>query len=625
VPHRGGLLVRIALLLAGVAGLATAVAVLSPPAGSGLLALVAALAVGWNRWAGVGVFGPVFALDALRQTRRPGLFKLRIVYLLLVLLVLLQVYGAWRRSFPTGPPLAELGRFTLSLFYGFLAVQLVVLLVLTPAVTAGALAEERERGSMAFLLATDLRDHEVVLGKFAARLLQLLGLLLAGVPVFFLLQLLGGIDPGTVGLCFAGTALTVASAGAVALFASAVSAHTRDALILAYGLVFGYLGLAVVAEYAVRVNELTTFPSTDTWTSPVELGDVVAAANLGHPIAAMRQFAASTNGPAAVAVFRTYALFHGVVLALALGLAVLVLRRVGVAGAEPRRAAGQAVRPDRVVGDDPVRWRETRTERGLNANVWAHLVTLAAVLGSLALLDWKNVQDGKALGREVNFWCRLLTALLGSMILLQVALRGAAGLRQEHDRGTLDGLLATPLPGRAILFGKWVGCLWSVQMLVGGLIAVWLVGLATGGLHVFAVAGQVLFLAAYAAAFALVGLYVSLTTATALRATVNAVGGVMLLGFGHWLAWIFLLPTLNGPPLPGTWQSGLVSFQQLLTPPTAFGMVFGFSAYDANFAHPDARLYARLVPVALLVWVAVGWAVWRLTVRGFQRRFHRPD
>ena len=48
-----------------------------------------------------------------------------------------------------------------------------VILLLTPAYTAGAVAEEKERRTLEFILATDLRNREIILGKVLSRLLNL--------------------------------------------------------------------------------------------------------------------------------------------------------------------------------------------------------------------------------------------------------------------------------------------------------------------------------------------------------------------------------------------------------------------------------------------------------------------
>ena len=50
-------------------------------------------------------------------------------------------------------------------------------------------------GDLAHMLATDLSDAEIVLGKLAARLLPVLGLVGCTWPVLAITSLLGGIDP----------------------------------------------------------------------------------------------------------------------------------------------------------------------------------------------------------------------------------------------------------------------------------------------------------------------------------------------------------------------------------------------------------------------------------------------
>ena len=59
-------------------------------------------------------------------------------------------------------------------FFGtFMIVQLILIVLLTPAYVAGAIAEEKDRKTMEFLLATDLRNREIVLSKLLSRLANL--------------------------------------------------------------------------------------------------------------------------------------------------------------------------------------------------------------------------------------------------------------------------------------------------------------------------------------------------------------------------------------------------------------------------------------------------------------------
>src|SRR5438094_417338 len=84
-------------------------------------------------------------------------------------------------------------------------------LLATAAYTAGAISEEKEHRTLEYLLATDLRNREIVLGKLASRLANLALLVVAGLPVLSLLQFLGGVDPDLMLATFALTGLTMAS------------------------------------------------------------------------------------------------------------------------------------------------------------------------------------------------------------------------------------------------------------------------------------------------------------------------------------------------------------------------------------------------------------------------------
>jgi len=63
-------------------------------------------------------------------------------------------------------------------------------------VTSDCLSEEKRAGTLGLLILTDLTPHDIVLGKFAARLLNPFLALLAILPVISLSLLLGGVTPG---------------------------------------------------------------------------------------------------------------------------------------------------------------------------------------------------------------------------------------------------------------------------------------------------------------------------------------------------------------------------------------------------------------------------------------------
>ena len=106
--------------------------------------------------------------------------------------------------------------------------------VVGPALAAGTIAQERERRTMEYLYTTPLSNLEIIIGKLGGRVLQILYLVLSGVPVLALAMLLGGIAPQAIASLTAITLSTVLFVTMVSMAVSAWTAKARDAIIKAY-------------------------------------------------------------------------------------------------------------------------------------------------------------------------------------------------------------------------------------------------------------------------------------------------------------------------------------------------------------------------------------------------------
>ena len=203
-----------------------------------------------NSWPGLG---PVFAYEWLTASRRWQGYALRS---LLVLLLLLGLSGVWLGSHDgTGElsveQLAEIGR-------GFYAVTTLIVLGLVglaaPAATAGAICLDKARGNLTLLFSTDLTDAEIVLGKLAARLVPVLGLIACAAPVLALATLLGGVDPamptGAILVCLACAVFGCT----LALTLSVWGRKTHEVLLATYA--FGILWLLSAPIWAGLVSML---------------------------------------------------------------------------------------------------------------------------------------------------------------------------------------------------------------------------------------------------------------------------------------------------------------------------------------------------------------------------------
>src|SRR5947209_10204371 len=146
------------------------------------------------------LLGPVFRYDLVRVARRQPLALWRAAYGLGLLLALFVLYvtalpDAWLGGTVTDKDAAG---FATRFFGVFTAVQFAAVILITPALAANAVAEERANNTLPFLLTTHLTNREILLGKLTTRLLQVGLLVLTGLPVLGFMQLLGGVEPALV-------------------------------------------------------------------------------------------------------------------------------------------------------------------------------------------------------------------------------------------------------------------------------------------------------------------------------------------------------------------------------------------------------------------------------------------
>ena len=107
--------------------------------------------------------------------------------------------------------MAKLGEW---FFYTMAGIQVSLILLAAPAAAAGSICMDRARGTLAHMMATDLSDPEIVLGKLGSRLAPIIGLIACGLPVAALATLLGGVEFGAI----AGLFMVSAVAGSTRMY-----------------------------------------------------------------------------------------------------------------------------------------------------------------------------------------------------------------------------------------------------------------------------------------------------------------------------------------------------------------------------------------------------------------------
>ena len=585
-----------------------------------------------SRADGLLVVGPFARAEWARAARRRRLRWWRVGYALtaaaLAVACLLPVIDTDTWEFTTSrgaavPVRAE--RF----FQLFAGLQFVYLTFLSVQFFAAVVAEERAGRRWDLLLTTDLRNREILLGKAAGRLPDLLTPVFATLPILAMLPLFGGVSPRLAGAAAGATLAGVLGAAGVGFFYSVFSRTAGDAVRRTLGLGAAY-GLIVPGLYmAASIPGAWHFPASVGVPCPVEVADVVRWLNAGNPVAALVAATdpAYPGGPTSedrlVHAVGEFAVFQGGVLALFGLLAVARLRTcevwgsrgaVGSGGVEERGSGGVKSRgfdsstppllhsPSRTrppVGDAPVYWWErygglspahlsvtnSITPRALAVlgGAWAVLFGLCHFVE--AAWPWG---PGNFLPAVRNI---VLICLWGAAwpVWLAPAFRAARCVARERAADTLDGLRLTGLTGRDILAQKWRACATSELPLFKMLLTVTAAGVVTGLVPPLGIVGVGLVLPAAAAGAAAVGLACSVWAKTPR----GAVG--RLVGVGA----VFCPGALLLPPfalsfclLPGN------------PPPSEIPTAWDIVMYGGGL---------------LLTYAVVGWVAWRAAVLGFTR------
>ena len=221
----------------------------------GLLTIVVAAFAGTILLADLRAFrtNPVMLKELRERMRGARAFVVITVYLALmsgfaVLLYLVQrgvVQDAG--SAVTG----ELGR---TLFAGVVGIELLLIIFIAPAFTAGAVTSERERKTYDLLQITLLPRPSFVIGKLESALSYIFLLLLAAIPLQSIAFLFGGVSETELILAFIILAVAAITLGTVGLFFSTLVDRTLTASVRAYTVAFTVtIGIPIVLSPLIGI------------------------------------------------------------------------------------------------------------------------------------------------------------------------------------------------------------------------------------------------------------------------------------------------------------------------------------------------------------------------------------
>jgi ABC-type transport system involved in multi-copper enzyme maturation permease subunit len=413
--------------------------------------------------------GPVFASECLTTARRWQYYAARVFFIGALLAALGIAVWALDQDYRG---LSGLKRSAIAgewIYFALTGTQLALLILVAPAVTAGAICIDKARGTLMHLLVTDLSNREIVLGKLLARLLPICGFVLAGLPVLALATWMGGVHPEAVFGSFVVCLSVAIFGGTMALVLSVWCAKTYEVLLVSY-LLWTALLLAdplsawIAPPWFPRgfIHDLDPFYLCFApYLSPGSL-------TVHHYV----NYLVGTLGVSAV-----------LVLLATLRIRAVTIRQSGVvSGTNKGRRSGLGQRlwgwipvifldrnpffkpvrwiwrrlPAPSLDGNPVLWREWHRQR---PSRWVRAVWAIYFLTALGFSLWCFI-EGIAKTRTTRLgpdMAPFVNAFQIAIGLLLVSVTSVTSLQEERVRGSLDLLLTTTLPTVKIFWGKWWG------------------------------------------------------------------------------------------------------------------------------------------------------------------------
>jgi ABC-type transport system involved in multi-copper enzyme maturation permease subunit len=314
--------------------------------------------------------------------------------------------------------------------------------------TSDSISEEKREGTLGLLFLTDLRGHDVVLGKLVSNSLRSAYGLLATFPIVALALIMGGVTGGQFWRTVLALLLTLGFSLTMGMCLSSLTTDGRKSLGGTLLVVLLACIGAPVADQVWAVIETRGFQPFLSWASP---GFLFVHAETGR------------------AEFWTAAATCAGLSLVALGVACWFTPRGWQEARRETHSGGKGWLYSLKYGSEQLRERRRQKLLPLNPVLWfcgrlrwrggaVSVALVAALLVMVALLsdrDWQEAAIGVGLG---------VSLLLAWVMYFWMASESARFFVESRRNGALELLLSTPLKGRDIVAGL-RGALWRLFLL----------------------------------------------------------------------------------------------------------------------------------------------------------------
>lgn len=389
----------------------------------------------------------------------------------------------------------DMARFGALLFQILAPLQLAMIAFLSALVAASSISQEKDRRTFVLLLLTRLTNSELVLGKLLASLLDVMAMIIAGLPVLLLITLFGGVSADQVLNAFGITATTALATGSLGALVALWREKTFQTLAMTALIIVLWLGFWQAVHSRLFFENLGGIASEQLATIMSPVPAILAAS---QPTIHRSATAAASIDP-----IHAY-MFVATAGALVLNLISIAMVRVWNPSREiqprieeesPRTSiwsndaeAGEADSAElarrghvdermrgsqgtiRQVWNNPVLWREICTwayGRKVILIRFAYAILLAgAVIGlsqaaRQARTSWQADEAGVQLPAASRYFAPIV--LVSLVIVNSLAVNS---ITNERDGNSLEILLVTDLTPKEFVLGKMFGVLYVTSFMV---------------------------------------------------------------------------------------------------------------------------------------------------------------
>lgn len=438
--------------------------------------------------------GPVFTREVVTAPRRVRLYVARAGYVF-ALFVLVATIWLVMAGAQTLNDIGDLARLGIASFQFMAPLQLAVTLFFSALLGAGAVAAEKDRRTLDLLLMTQLTNTELVLGKLLASLVAILPMIVAAIPLFVIITLLGGVTPEQILRVFAIVLCSAVAAGSLGCLVAFWREKTFQSLavtllILVFWLAAGeamdagalgeapggtsaHVWAAAISPWRATLWAMQPFSSEEEltigrlpWTGPATFFLIVATgvallANLvaiamvrvWNPSREQRTTGESDERPRDAVAPRHWSISG--------------LEAASAASGESATASSLTATPltprqrgrTREVWDNPILWREIRTWAYGRRTLMLRVAYLALFAASAVGLYWSIPARGAPQPDRLA----MLLAPLAVLSLVLINVQAVTALTSERDARALDLLLVTDVTPREFIVGKLAGALYNTK------------------------------------------------------------------------------------------------------------------------------------------------------------------